>query len=93
MKREPRTPGEFRSNISQGGIGYLAELPLEYLVIARNAARCFQTEIAGVDLIVDQKDNSIKILEVNQAPQFQGIEKYTGVNVIEKFLEYIQSKV
>jgi glutathione synthase/RimK-type ligase-like ATP-grasp enzyme len=31
-------------------------------------------------------------LEINPSPQFEGFEKYTGVNVGEKIIEYFEER-
>lgn len=91
MKRTPKE-GDFRSNISQGGTGekYDLEANPEVREIAERASEVTKTEIAGVDVMISKKDGKPYILEVNPGPQFMGLEKYTGVNVAGKIVEYFE---
>lgn|SRR3972149_2771 len=92
MKRIPKT-GEFRSNISQGGNGEKFDLEIYPNVkeLAEKAAQITKTEIAGVDIIINKETGELYILEVNPAPQFEGLERYTGVNVAVTIIEYFES--
>ena len=59
--------------------------------LAEKAAQITKTEIAGVDIIINKETGELYILEVNPAPQFEGLEKYTGVNVAVTIIEYFES--
>lgn len=93
MKRIPTREGEFRSNISQGGRGEKFEIDNypEIKQIAENAAKVSRTEIAGVDIIINKETGKPYILEVNPSPQFEGLEKYTGVNAALEIIKYFES--
>lgn len=93
MKRIPTREEEFRSNISQGGRGEKFDLDNypEIKQIAENAAKVSRTEIAGVDIIINKETGKPYILEVNPSPQFEGLEKYTGVNVALEIIKYFES--
>jgi len=94
MKRTP-PKGDFRSNISQGGMG--AELNLdsnsEIKVLAEKISRTTKTEIAGVDIMIHKETNKPYILEVNPGPQFMGLEKYTKVNAALEIIKYFEELV
>jgi RimK family alpha-L-glutamate ligase len=92
MKRLPTKKGEFRSNISLGGKGELYDLKKYPKVkeLAEKMSELTQTEVAGVDIIFDKKTNKPYILEVNPAPQFMGLEKFTGVNAAEEIIKYFE---
>lgn len=90
-----RTPKEsdFRSNISQGGGGakYNLGSNLRVREIAEKASKVTRTEIAGVDIMISEKDGKPYILEVNPGPQFTGFEKYTGINAAARIVEYFKA--
>lgn len=92
MARTPKE-GDFRSNISQGGSGAKYDLDLNPRVreIAEKASRVTRTEIAGVDIVISEKDGKPYILEINPGPQFTGFEKYTGINAAAAIVEYFES--
>lgn len=94
MKRTPKE-GEFRSNISQGGSGAVFDLEKtpEIKKLAENAAKTMQTEIAGVDIIINKNNGKPYILEVNPGPQFDGLEKYTGVNAAGEIIKYFEEVI
>lgn len=93
MKRVPTREGEFRSNISQGGKGEKFDLEKypEIKDLAEKAARVTRNEIAGVDIIINKNTGKFYILEVNPSPQFEGLEKYTGINVAREIIKYFES--
>jgi ribosomal protein S6--L-glutamate ligase len=93
MRRIPAR-GEFRSNISLGGTGELFDLAKnpEIKNLAEKAVKVCGVEIAGVDIILDKNTQKPFILEVNLGPQFEGLEKYTGVNAAYEIIKYFIKK-
>ncbi len=91
MKRIP-PEGDFRSNISIGGKGENFDLEKYPKVrdLAEKGAKVTQTEIAGVDVILDKKTADAYILEVNPGPQFTGLEKYTNTNAALEIIKYFE---
>jgi glutathione synthase/RimK-type ligase-like ATP-grasp enzyme len=83
--------GDFRANITRGGeaIPYAIDEDLEW--IGGECARLLNLDIAGVDLLFN--NGSYVICEVNSAPGFKGMERYTKINVAEQMVDYIQKKV
>lgn len=94
MKRTPKV-GDFRSNISQGGSGEVFDLDAnpEIRILAEKESEVMQTEIAGVDVIINKETGKPYILEINPGPQFEGLEKYTGVNAAGEIIKYFESLV
>lgn len=93
MKRTPHE-GDFRSNISQGGMGEPFDLKKNLNVrdIAQQAAEATRTEIAGVDIIINKETGEPYILEINNGPQFVGLEEYTDTNAAEEIIKYFEQK-
>ena len=83
--------GDFRANITRGGeaIPYQIDEDIEW--IGGECARLLDLDIAGVDLLFDK--GKYVICEVNSAPGFQGMEKYTKINVAEQMVDFIVKKV
>ena len=83
--------GDFRANITRGGeaIPYQIDEDIEW--ISGESARLLDLDIAGVDLLFN--GDSYTICEVNSAPGFEGMEKYTKQNIAEKMVDYIIKKV
>lgn len=94
MKRTPKA-GDFRSNISQGGSGAPYDLSQNPKVqeIAEKLSALMRTEIAGVDIIIHQETGEPYILEINPGPQFEGLEKYTGINAAGEIVKYFKSLI
>ena len=66
--------------------------PLKFLFKDfQNIARLLNLDIAGVDLLFNGE--SYTICEVNSAPGFKGMEKYTKINVAEQMVDFIMKKV
>jgi gamma-F420-2:alpha-L-glutamate ligase len=85
------TDGDFRANLTRGGeaIPYQVDDDIEW--VAGESARLLDLDIAGVDLLFN--GDSYTICEVNSAPGFEGMEKYTKQNIAEKMVDYIIKKV
>ena len=83
--------GDFRANITRGGeaIPYQIDEDIEW--ISGESARLLDLDIAGVDLLFN--GDSYTICEVNSAPGFKGMEKYTKNNVAEQMVDFIIKKV
>ncbi len=92
MKRTPKS-NDFRSNISQGGSGANFNLSSNPQIkqLAEKLSQLTQTEIAGVDIMIDKETNKPYILEINPGPQFTGFEKYTKINAAQKIIEYFET--
>ena len=82
--------GEFRSNTSLGGYAEPIKISAELRNLAKKAARVFNAEFAGVDIIRDQ--GKYYILEVNIFPMFEGFEKATNINVAKELVAHIEKK-
>ncbi|QQS39371.1 RimK family alpha-L-glutamate ligase [Candidatus Woesebacteria bacterium] len=95
MKRTPQKAGEFRSNISQGGIGTKFNLDNypEIRLLAEKLSKVTKTEIAGVDIMLHQNSQKPYVLEINPGPQFSGFEKYTNINAAEEIIKYFEEIV
>ena len=90
MQRIPKK-GEFRANFSLGGSVKPVDLTHEMEQIANKAIRATNTVFAGVD-IVYTLDNTYYVLEVNRTPGFEGFTNAHGINVADKFVEYVTKR-
>ena len=94
LARRPKE-GDFRANISQGGSGDVFDLETRPDVreIAEKMAAACGLAIAGVDIMLNKETGAPYVLEVNESPQIEGFEKYTGVNAAKAMIEYFVSLV
>lgn len=83
--------GDFRSNLHRGGSGEKIRLSKAEKDAAVKAAQSLGLKIAGVDML--QSNRGPLILEVNSSPGLEGVEKYTGVNVADKIITYIEKNI
>ena len=85
------TDGDFRANITRGGeaIPYQIDENIEWL--GGECARLLNLDIAGVDLLFN--NGSYTICEVNSAPGFEGMEKYTNKNIAVEIVNYVVKKI
>ena len=85
------TDEDFRANITRGGEGipYAIDEDIEWL--GGESARLLDLDIAGVDLLFD--DSGYQICEVNSSPGFEGMEKFTKVNIAESIVNYIRLRL
>ena len=90
MKRTAQ-PGEFRSNLHQGGKASRVRLTAAERQTAVKAARALKLNVAGVDIL--RSDTGPKVLEVNSSPGLEGIEKATGKDIAGNIIECIEHNV
>lgn len=90
MKRRAQ-PGEFRSNLHQGGTAIAIKLTEEEEKTALAAAKILGLKVAGVDMLPSNRGPLV--LEVNPSPGLEGITKTTGVNVAARIFESIEREL
>lgn len=84
-------PGDFRANVSSGGLAetYVPTPMEEALALA--AAKALDLDFAGVDLL--RGPDGPLLCEVNSNAHFLGLGATTGVNAAEAILAHIQHSV
>ncbi len=87
MKLKPN-PGDFRANFHLTKKSWPVDLPSNWENISLRAAEALGLEIAGVDLIVDQK-GVVSVIEVNYSPGFSGLEAATGLDIAGRIIDYV----
>jgi len=88
MKRQAKSPEEFRSNLHRGGIASEIEITEEERTMAIRAAHILGLNVAGVDIV--RSDRGPLIIEVNASPGIEGIEKATGKDVASSIIKFIE---
>ena len=89
MLRENKN--DFRSNISNGGMGVNFAPEQDYIDLAIKAAKSLGLDFAGVDVMFGE-DGPI-ICEVNSNPQFASTLQATGINLADYIADYILRQV
>lgn len=89
MKRIP-PKGDFKANISRGGVGENYVLNDEISELASKTAKAFELEITGVDLLFNGE--KYLVCEANSSPGFEGIDKYCGTDMAEQMIKHIIKK-
>ncbi|MDE6273422.1 MAG: RimK family alpha-L-glutamate ligase, partial [Clostridiales bacterium] len=82
---------DFRSNAELGGQGVKCDLPKEGEEIACLAAKTLGLDYCGIDLLYGK--DGFKLCEVNSNAYFGTIERVSGVNVAEKYADYICKEI
>lgn len=82
-----KVDGEYPVGVSAG----VLPVPFEQARLAIRAARVVGAEIAGVDIVYDDKSKRPYVLEVNLAPRWVAVKRDTGVNVEEEIVKYLVS--
>lgn len=90
MKRQAK-PGEFRSNLHQGGTSSPIKITPEERTTAVRAARIMGLNVAGVDIL--RSNHGPVVLEVNSSPGLKGIETTTGIDVAAKIILFIEQNL
>ncbi len=89
--RRVAAPGEFRSNLHQGGHAEPVRLSREERDTAIRAARAFRLNLAGVDML--RATDGPRVLEVNSSPGFEGIEAASQKNIAALLFDEIEKRV
>ncbi len=84
-------PGEFRTNVSVGGVARAIELSSEAEEMAVRAARALGLDWAGVDLAFGP--NGPEVIEVNGSPSWKGIGRATGRDMAEAIAAHAARRV
>jgi ribosomal protein S6--L-glutamate ligase len=91
MKRQSKSPEEFRSNLHRGGKASAVDITEEERTMAIRAAHIMGLNIAGVDIV--RSERGPLIIEVNASPGLEGIEKATDLDVASKIIEFIEQNL
>jgi ribosomal protein S6--L-glutamate ligase len=91
MKRQSKSPEEFRSNLHRGGFATIADITEEENNMAVRAAHIIGLNVAGIDIV--RSSRGPLIMEVNASPGLEGIEKTTGIDVADTIIQFIESGV
>jgi ribosomal protein S6--L-glutamate ligase len=83
-------PGDFRSNVHQGGSAEAYQAKPDEIALALNAVALLGLDVAGVDIIHSARGPLV--LEVNACPGFEALERVSGVDVAGKMLDFLISK-
>ena len=87
MRRRAK-PGDWRTNVALGGTPEPFAPPADWVELAIRAARCLETDVAGVDLL-PTADGRVLVLEVNGVPGWRALEATTGDDVTGAVADYI----
>lgn len=77
---------DFRSNVENGGVMKLCDVPKIYLQTAIKAAKAVGADFVGVDLLFT--DNGPLVCEINSNAHFKALTQVTGVNVAQHIADY-----
>jgi ribosomal protein S6--L-glutamate ligase len=83
-------PGEWKTNVSQGGYVEAVDLPSEIEALACKAAQTLDLEYAGIDIV--ESPQGPVVLEVNSSPSWQGLQKATDMRVAEHVIRYAMKR-
>lgn len=86
--RRQGAPGDFRSNLHQGGTAEKIRLTPEERSTAVRAAKTMGLNVCGVDML--RSNHGPVVMEVNSSPGLEGIETTTGIDVARKIIEFIE---
>lgn len=86
--RRQGAPGDFRSNLHQGGSAEKIKLTPEERSTATRAAKVMGLSVCGVDML--RSNHGPVVMEVNSSPGLEGIEVATGLDVATKVIVHIE---
>ncbi len=80
-------PGEWKTNVAQGGQTQPIQLSGEPQELALKATKSLDLIYAGVDIL--ETEHGPILVEVNGSPSWQGLQMATGINVAEHLVQFI----
>lgn len=84
-----RFTNKINGKYPEGKRGALYPIPKKQADLAVKAANALGIEIAGVDILIDDRSDKLFVLEVNSAPRWEAIRTDTGINVEREVLKYL----
>lgn len=81
----------WKTNVSQGAKPVSIKLSKELEKLAVSASNLLGCEISGVDILEGEKDPVI--LEVNSQPGWRGLQSVTKVNIADRIVNHILTKM
>jgi RimK family alpha-L-glutamate ligase len=84
--------GEWRTNVSRGGLARVVDLPSPLEQLAVRAAAAVGADYAGVDLL-PSRDGAVFVLEVNAIPGWRGLQTATGLDVAGAIVDHLVGRV
>jgi len=84
--------GEWRTNVARGGAALPVELPAAWEQLALRAADVIGADYAGIDLL-QARDGTVFVLEVNGIPGWQGLQRATGLDVAGAIVDELEEVV
>jgi ribosomal protein S6--L-glutamate ligase len=91
MKRQSKSPEEFRSNLHRGGTATMVDVSDEETSMAIRAAQIMGLNVAGVDIV--RSNRGPLIMEVNASPGIEGIEKASNIDVAGAIIEFMEQNI
>ena len=88
MQRVAKTGG-YKSNFSLGGSVTSYPLNENIKQLSEQAAGILGLDIAGVDLLFSEAENTFTICEVNSSPGIKGLELASNLNIAKMIVDYI----
>ncbi|MCR5349309.1 MAG: RimK family alpha-L-glutamate ligase [Bacilli bacterium] len=85
--------GDFRSNLSVGGIGVEHTMSPFQIDTAERIARAMKLDYCGIDFLESGIREEPILCEVNSNAFFKGAEEVTGINVAEKYAAHIFNEI
>jgi [lysine-biosynthesis-protein LysW]--L-2-aminoadipate ligase len=81
-------PGEWKTNVAQGGVSEPCKITGEIERIAIKASKAVKGEVVGVDMM-ESEERGLLVHEVNHSTEFKAAATTTGVNVAEEIVKYM----
>ena len=85
-----RVSKSWKTNVSQGASSVRADLSTETEKLAIDAAKAIGCDIAGVDIMENQK--GLFVNEVNSQPGWRGLQSTTKISIADQIAGYVLSK-
>lgn len=83
---------DFRANVTNGGKMSVVDVPDDFKRLAIEATQALGLDFSGVDLLFDQDEQPV-VCEVNSNAHIENIYHATGIDVSERILTHILTRV
>lgn len=81
----------WKTNVSQGATPVSHELPEVYEDLVVRSAKILGCEMAGVDVV--EGGDAPFIVEINSQPGWKGLQSTTKVNIADRIVDYVLSRI
>lgn len=86
-----RKSNHWITNTAKGAVPKKLKLNNDLIKLTKQVVEILKTDIAGIDIV--ETDSGYQVLEVNSSVEFHGLQSVSTINIADKLIDYLSSKL